>query len=323
MARNDAPGAGNYTNPVYDGYFADPFVLRVDDAFYAYGTGLRCEGRVFEVLRSGDLVRWESLGAALVELPAPQHGAYWAPEVARAADVFYMYYSVGVDDREHTLRVAAAERPEGPFEDLGVDLTPSERFAIDAHPFFDDDGSWYLYYAHDVLDGDRAGTTIAVDRLVDMTSLAGEPRTLLRAGGDWQLFRRQRQMYGGVYDWYTLEGPCVCKRDGRYYLLYSGGAWTEDTYGVAYAVADDPLGPFEEPVAGPSVLSAVPDHVLGPGHNSVLRCPGGDDVIVYHAWDPDRTARRMCVDALVWTQEGPVAQGPTFTPQPAPRCLGA
>ena len=31
--------AATYTNPVWPGYFADPFVLRVGKEYFAYGTG--------------------------------------------------------------------------------------------------------------------------------------------------------------------------------------------------------------------------------------------------------------------------------------------
>jgi hypothetical protein len=96
----------------------------------------------------------------------------------------------------HALRVAIADRPEGPFELRPGVLTPDERFAIDAHPFRDDDGQWYLYYARDVLEGTHVGTSLAVDRLVDMTTLAGDPRTVLRASARWQLYQAQRAMYG-------------------------------------------------------------------------------------------------------------------------------
>jgi hypothetical protein len=34
-----AAGGGTYTNPVWHGYFADPFVLRHEGVYYAYGTG--------------------------------------------------------------------------------------------------------------------------------------------------------------------------------------------------------------------------------------------------------------------------------------------
>jgi GH43 family beta-xylosidase len=119
-------------------------------------------------------------------------------------------------------------------------------------------------------------------------------------------------MYGQVYDWHTLEGPFVCQRQGRYVLFYSGGNWEEPTYGVSWAVADHPLGPWhEEPEVEP-LLHTVPGHVIGPGHNSVVAGPDGQDVMVYHAWDPKRTARRMCIDPVRWTTTGPVVDGPTW-----------
>jgi beta-xylosidase len=309
-----------YTNPVYPHYFADPFVLRVGEMYYAYGTGARVlEGnRAFEVLESRDLVQWTSLGGALERLD-DAYTDYWAPEVAQRGDQFFMYYSAGVEDKGHRLRVAVSSSPRGPFRDSGAVLTPDEPFAIDASPFLDDDGQWYLYYAKDFLDGARVGTALSVAKLEDMTRLVGEHRTVLRATQDWQMYQRARAMYGRTFDWHTLEGPFVVKRLGRYWCFYSGGAWTNETYGVSYAVADHPLGPWTEPNSSlPLVLKTIPGRVVGPGHNSLVQSVSGEDFIVYHAWDEARTGRRMCIDRLEWTPDGPRTVGPTFTPQPAP-----
>lgn len=308
------------TNPVWDGEFADPFVLRVGSDYYAYGTGSVIDGRVFEVLTSTDLVTWRSLGGALEPLPDESLTDYWAPEVTVADGTCFLYYSAGTGDKGHLLRVATAGHPAGPFTDAGVVLTPDERFAIDPHPFADADGQRYLYYARDELEGDRPGTVLAVDRLADMIRLEGSPRTLLRATADWQRFLPERQMYGAVYDWHTLEGPFVRRRDGRYWCFYSGGAWEHGDYGVSYAVADHPLGPFAESATrdGPAVLRAVPGLVVGPGHSSIVTGPDGHDYIAYHAWDRARTRRRMHVDRLEWGPDGPLPVGPTRPPQPAP-----
>jgi arabinan endo-1,5-alpha-L-arabinosidase len=306
-----------YRNPVHAGYFADPFTLRVGDDYLAWGTGRVVEGRVFETLRSPDLVHWESVGGALERL-APDLEAglgsdYWAPEVVPADGRWWMYYSVGRGDVGHSLRVAVADEPCGPYRDLGVDLTPDERFAIDPHPFVDADGTRYLFYARDVLDGPRVGTMLAVDVLERMDRLAGRPTAVLAPSGDWQIFRRARPMYGGVYDWHTLEGPFVRRRNDRYVLFYSGGNWEEPTYGVGWAEADSPLGPWRERPDRPPLLRTVPGHVLGPGHNCVVTGPDGQDVVVYHAWDSARVARSLCIDPLGWTADGPVTDGPTWT----------
>ena len=304
-----------YRNPVHGTYFADPFVMLAPESgsrYVAIGTGAVQDGKVFEVLLSDDLVSWRSLGGAL-EPPAGLGGDCWAPEVAQSDGRWWMYYSCGEDDVGHSLRVAVADSPVGPYVDLGLDLTPDERFAIDPHPFQDDDGQWYLFYARDVLEGDRVGTMLAVDKLDDMTRLRGEPTTILTPSSDWQIYLRAREMYGQTYDWHTLEGPFVRHHDGRYWCFYSGGSWMEPTYGVGVAVADAPLGPWTGLGDG-SIMSTVPEQVIGPGHNSVVAGPHGEDVIVYHAWDVAQTARRMCIDPLVWSDTGPAVDGPTYEP---------
>lgn len=308
-----------YTNPVWPGYFADPFVVRWEDRYVAYGTGEQVEGRAFRMLTSTDLVSWSSVGGALQPLPPEQGSDYWAPEVVAADGRWWMYYSVGHGDRGHHLRVAVAGSPLGPFVDCEVDLTPDEHFAIDPHPFRDLDGRWYLYYAHDVLDAERVGTHLAVAELTSMTSLSEPGRPVLAPSADWQIFERQRSLYGQVYDWHTLEGPTVRHHDGSYYLLYSGGSYLGEGYGVAWARADHPLGPWTEPAGNPDrLLATVPGHVRGPGHNSVVTTPRGTEVLVYHAWDEAMTRRCLCIDKLQWTGEGPTTPGPTWTEQPRP-----
>jgi GH43 family beta-xylosidase len=124
-------------------------------------------------------------------------------------------------------------------------------------------------------------------------------------------------MYGAVYDWYTIEGAAVRFHNDRYYCFFSGGAWEHDNYGISYVVADYVLGPYSLPSVDPHVLlRSVPEYVIGPGHNSFTKSPTSDqEYIVYHAWDPGMTARRMCIDKLDWVNGKPIVQGPTWTPQ--------
>jgi len=322
--------AAMYTNPVYPDYFADPFVWQHQGIYYAIGTGpAEAAGqvdekprRVFPLLQSGDLVNWQFAGNALLR-PDPALGNnFWAPEVAYHEGTFYLYYSVGHEDKNHQLRVASSPEPLGPYQDVSEPLVNPDicPFAIDPSPFRDDDGQWYLFYAQDFLDtedGVRAGTALVVDRLLTMTKLAGETRVVLRAHHDWQRFLAARPMYGGIYDWHTLEGPCVRKHENRYYCFYSGGRWETESYGVDYGVADRVMGPYSDDgnESGPRVLRSKLGYVLGPGHNSMAVSPSGEDYLVYHAWDKGMKARRMCIDRLIWTTEGPCCLGPTWTQQ--------
>ncbi len=313
------PTERTYSNPIYDGYLGDPFVLKYNGEYYAYGT-VPFAGCAIPVLRSTDLLSWERLGDAIA--PSPTGSCVWAPEVAYRDGTFYMYYSSGGPEGEgHQLRVATASHPAGPFQESGPVLTPDDPFTIDAHPFRDEDGQWYLYYSRDFLEGERAGTGIVVDRLLDMQTLSGERATVVRAHDEWHLFEKQRDWYGQIWDWYTVEGAWVRRHEGRYYCLYSGGAWKEPNYGVSYVAADHPLGPFH-PVRGtdlPQVLQTLPEKVVGPGHACIVRAPDNKtDYLVYHAWDSEHTGRMMRLDPLEWDTSGPSSPGPSLEPQPAP-----
>lgn len=319
-----------YTNPVYPGSMPDPGVLLHEGVYYAVGTtgkDRKADGRIFTLLRSRDLVSWEELGGALTPPDPDPRYEYWAPEIAFNDGTFYLYYAMGMIEPESMkVHVATSSRPEGPYRDTGTPLLDctGNRFAIDAHPFRDRDGQWYLFYARDYPNtegGFHAGTGLAMDRLVGMTRLAGECRTVLRPKYDWTLYEAHREMpvFGKTFDWHTIEGPWVMMHRGRYYAFYSGANYQTTRYGVDYAVADRVTGPYRGQGREARVLHGVPGHVRGPGHHSIVVGPDGRDWIVYHAWNADMTVRQMCIDPLLWTPHGPRCAGPTWTAQPAPR----
>ncbi|HEY8668035.1 MAG TPA: glycoside hydrolase family 43 protein [Tepidisphaeraceae bacterium] len=310
-----------YRNPVYPHYFADPFVLKVGGEYFAYGTAPAAEnGMQFPVLRSRDLSRWEYVAHALRPLENPRAFTYWAPEVAQKDGRFLLYYSATTSesDEHHRLRVATSETPAGPFIDSGRELMPDAGFSIDAHPFHDPrSGRWYLFFAADYTGEEPYGTGLAAVALADdLTTVAGEPRAILRASDAWQIYQRNRNYKSRIWPaWNCVEGPFVLFHEGKYYCLYSGGAWNSENYGIGFAVADDVLGPYRDVMGrhGPTVLKGTPNESIGPGHNSVVIGP--DDktfFLVYHAWDVGHTARRMCIDPLRWTAAGPKCDGPTI-----------
>lgn len=309
---------GGYRNPLYPVVLADPFVLKFNGSYYAYGTP--ASGAI-PVLASPDLVNWTHAGVAVAAPPSPNQ-RHWAPEVAYENGRFFIYYSTGGPEGEgHQLRVAVATAPTGPFDERHEVLDRGDPFTIDGHPFHDDDGEWYLFYSRDFLEGHPIGTGIVVDRLLDMVRLAGERATVLRPHAEWHIYERDRRWYDRVWDWFTVEGPFVRKHEGRYWCFYSGGAWHAANYGVSCAVADHPLGPYETVGApeGATILRTVPGRAIGPGHASVVLAPDNiSEYLVYHAWDPPLTGRYMFADPLSWAQGRPASSGPSTERQPAP-----
>lgn len=150
------------------------------------------------------------------------------------------------------------------------------------------DGGFVAYGTGAVVDG-RAFEVLRCDDLVHWEAVGGALEPLDEA-------------------WATdYWAPEVAAHDGRFYLYYPVGTGEED-HKLRVAVADAPEGPV-----------VLPDRVIGPGHNSVVRLADGTDGIVYHAWDPARTRRRMCLDRLVWGPDGPEASGPSTDERPAPQ----
>jgi GH43 family beta-xylosidase len=308
-----------YKNPVYPHSFPDPFVLKHRGEYWGYCTGLQPDGRAFGVIRSRNLVDWEPLAGAMEPLPG-DHPCYWAPEVAFFAGRFYLYYSVGNEERME-IRVAVAEHPAGPFVDSGRRLT-AEPFAIDAHVFAHVDGSRWLFYATDFLDSSHVGTGTVRDRLLDPFTLEGSPRPVALPRHDWHVYHPNRPEKGGVR-WHTVEGPFVLRRKGVLYEMFSGGNWQNPTYGVSYATArglQDP-GEWTQAADGSAVLPILRSggEVVGPGHNSAVRGPDNRQLYcVYHRWSADRKDRVLAIDPLDWAGERMLVLGPTTAPRPAP-----
>ena len=68
-------------------------------------------------------------------------------------------------------------------------------------------------------------------------------------------------------------------------------------------------------VRGPTVLKGN-SKVIGPGHNCAVMGPDERTLwCVYHAWDAGKTARRMFIDPLIWTETGPRCDGPSTKPR--------
>ncbi|RYG28976.1 arabinan endo-1,5-alpha-L-arabinosidase, partial [bacterium] len=152
---------------------------------------------------------------------------------------------------------------------------------IDANAFLDDDGQAYLYYG-----GWQHANVVRLSK--DMLHTEGEFKEITPEN--------------------YVEGPYMMKRNGTYYFMWSEGGWGNDSYGVAYAKAKSPLGPF---VRVGKILGTDPAVARSAGHHSVLKIPGKREeyMIVYHRRpldDNSRDHRATCIDRLVFDRNGDI-----------------
>jgi arabinan endo-1,5-alpha-L-arabinosidase len=328
-------GGATYVNPVLDSNFPDPAVLRAPDGFhYVYATQGEHGGRMLniQVARSRDLVRWERLGDALPAKPgwASRTQDFWAPHVARHGSRYYLYYSAKPDaaltdtSRGLCLAAATSDRPEGPFTDIGRPLQCGEGF-VNIDPFSYDDpatGKRLLYWG-------SGFKPIKVQELAeDRVSFApgSSPVDLVSVIPDEDPANYQR----------LVEGAWIVRRDGFYYLFYSGDncCGPKAHYAMMVARSRSATGPFETLAqatgARNSVVLALSGRWIAPGHNSVVEDAAGDHWVLYHAVDTLKprdkptddvnTRRVMLLDRLRWRNGWPFVAGgvPTDGPTPAP-----
>jgi len=278
---------------VYCRDFADPFVLRVGNTYYAYATNNQDDH--IPVLTSSGLFGTAHIAEALPKLPAwSTPGGVWAPAVLPRPDGFVLYYATLVDgSNRECLSSAFSTAPGGPFVDdsNGPLVCSPDGGAIDASPFVDAGGQPYLLWKSDATKG-----IVAQALAPDGRSLVGDPQPLVQADQSWE---------AGV-----VEAPSMVGYEGRYYLFYSGNNWSTPSYAVGYAVCDTPLGPCTKPANGPWIASTP--KAQGPGGEEVFTDQQGQTWMALHAWVGGRVgypdgARNLFVVKLSFVDGTPVA----------------
>ncbi|RKD89834.1 glycoside hydrolase family 43 protein [Mangrovibacterium diazotrophicum] len=252
-------------NPVT---FGDPFILEHDGTFYMYGTSNAEIG--IQVFQSTDLKHWsgpagERYGYALYRDDVWGNYGFWAPEIYELDNRFYMFFSV----QEH-IAVAVSDSPLGPFvQENKTPLLTTQ--AIDTHLFIDEDGRKYLYYV--------AFTDGNVIWMCEMNDdyLSIKENTIQECFGVSQPWENsQKEPVAKV-----TEGPYILKHNGLYYLVYSANHFASPDYGIGYATAPSPTGPWTKYEGNPIVASD--SDIVGTGHCAFFTDLEGNLNVVYHS----------------------------------------
>lgn len=287
-----------YQNPVLDGY-ADPDVLLYEGTYYLYATG---GPGGYQVYTSKDLAEWTWEGLAVAPNLWGIASNYWAPDVEYINGKFYMVVSCN-----ENMGLAVSDSPLGPFREAHDSFFFDH--TIDGHLYVDDDGSVYLYYV-----SWRSGHTYGIygTKLDEQMIPILETETLLLVAQDrWEKYQAK-----------VVEGPYILKRNGIYYLTYSGSHYESKNYAVGYAISDSPLGSYVRYKGNPILIGN--DKVSGTGHHCVTTSLDGSELwIVYHQHNSTTQIhnRKICIDRMRFCESdnGPdtlEVLGPTTTPQP-------
>jgi len=242
--------------------FADPFIMLHDSLYYAYGTSSDVG---FEAYYSTDLRNWKK-HPELILKKEDSYGDkwFWAPEVYYNASnkKFYLYYSA-----EEHICVATSDSPLGPFRQE-IKKPMREEKGIDSSLFVDDDGTPYIFF-----DRFTNGNVIWVAALEnDWTTIKEETlKMCIEATQAWET------VLGKV-----VEGASVIKKDGTYYMIYSGNDYHSPDYGVGFATAQSPFGPWKKSDKNP-VFQQPNNELVGTGHGAYFIDKDNNYKYVFHA----------------------------------------
>lgn len=184
--------------------------------------------------------------------------------------------------------------------------------AFDVDIFVDDDNKPYLYYPGRSTDG----IYVAPLKPDDLTTFAAAPKHLFgfQPSHIWERWGESNEYFHEAW----IEGPWMFKRNGIYYLEYSGSGTQWLSYATGVYTARSPLGPFTYAPGNP-VLRKTAGIVTGPGHGCVVQGPDGDWWQFYTivlANPPG--GRRLGMDPIRFDANGNMFVRASETPQWAP-----
>jgi GH43 family beta-xylosidase len=277
---------------------ADPFILKTGGRYYIYTTG---HNGIYAYHSDNLFDGWEYYGMVMT---SEGHDSFWAPSVIELDGKFYMYNSFEYYDDEPdkgghrgTMFVSVADNPLGPFTDTKQLLHP---FSIDSQVVKTESGL-FIFYSTNRFEGEKIGTCIVVDRLLDPWTAKGEPVTVVEPTLDEDIFRRDRYKKG--QHWYTIEGACYFKEGDWQYIMYSGNCYEQPTYYIGYARAKTDetdltkikFEKYPDDNTYSPVISAN-EFEEGTGHHSMIK-EDGQWYAVYHARDYDDGLGASAFDA--------------------------
>ena len=255
---------------ILPGDYPDPSVVKIGDTYWASATTSNWFP-AYPLLKSKDLIKWTSAGNIFMKMPEWADYYFWAPEITYENGKVYVYYAAHKKNGNLCLAVATADRPEGPYRDLGP-LVCQEVGSIDGFPMRDENGRLFLIWKEDANSVNKPTPIWAMEMKEDRTGLIGEKKELFRNTQSWE---------GNL-----VEGVSMIKHGGYFYALYAaaGCCGAGCTYTTGVARAKNLLGPWEKYDKNP-ILTNDEDWKC-PGHGTPIE-KDGRYYFMYHAYDKE------------------------------------
>lgn len=192
-------------------------------------------------------------------------GAFWAPDVIKIDDTYYLYYSCAGTGTAAAIGLTTATDLEGPWTDQGMIVADDN--AIDPSILLDDDtGKLWMAY----------GNWVGGIDLVELDASTG--------------LRKNSTTYNLIDADQDVEGPGLLKNGDYYYLFFQRGLCcngVNSTYYVQVGRSTSITGPYVDKDGvelssdgGNTFLKNQDGRYIGPGHIGY-----GCGMLTYHYYD--------------------------------------
>lgn len=268
---------GYYLNPILDGDYPDPAVMREGSDFYLcvstadYFPGLT-------IFHSTDLVNWHTLCHPLKQFDVP----VWAPDILKYNGLYYIYFCA----KDTNWVMYSEQIDQGWHEPIDLGLHKH----LDPAHCADLDGNRYLLLSKNYI----------VPLSDDGLSVAGEKTQILEAPkipDEWDV--------EGAFP----EAPNVFFKDGYYYLTYADGGTTgpATSHMIMAARSRHLMGPWELSPFNPIVRTRRRDEKwISKGHGHFVDDMDGNWWVIYHAYENGchSAGRKLLLSPVEFTEDG-------------------
>lgn len=229
----------------------DPFVITYDGKYLMTGTTQPYGGKqgIYGYI-SDDLENFSD-PVLLFDPPEDFWGDrdFWAPEIHRYKDRYYMFVSFRSLYRRRATQILAADRPTGPYIPISQEAhTPQEWHCLDGTLFIDSDGSPWMVYVREfvqMVDGEMYAQRLSED----LTHVEGKPfRLFCATWAPWCVTNEEGGMpFENQSGGYITDGPFIFSLpDGGLGMLWSSFCSTGYCQAVCYSPDGNITGPWKQ-----------------------------------------------------------------------------